>query len=363
MPKPLAVLLQCADEQLTETLTAAVKTLGLTLCHDFEDLDAADLMIIDQAHLSRLPKVRKHTVLISDNQQQSFIAEQLKNGIFDVIPATFSLELLSHKLKQLTTLITADNDAQLLHRQTLKLKELGELIGLISHEVASPLGNVNTAVSFLLESLHKVKLSFDEKKLSAADLEKFLKQMERALGMCVKNAQNASGTITSFRSVAASQCLEQISQFYLHRFIDEIILSLKSKLKKLPHEIHVVVSEGINMTSDIGAFAQVISALINKSIRHGLDPTTPGQIIINAREAKQGDIDVITLDFIDNGKGISADIASTLFDSQHSGQDDHLSCAMLKQIVEQNLKGTMALTSEPDKGAHFTLIMPKRLPQ
>lgn len=370
MTRTTTLLPVCEPSAQLDNLKAIAGDLGFEIlsCGKSDEVLAEiadskpDMVVLDQSTLALSSDIKDaQVILLTGNNDEKFIAEQLKQGVDEFLFTPIKPALACHQLKQQQQLQQARRQQQHQERQTLKLRELGDLVGLISHEVASPLGNVNTAVSFLLESSQRIRSSFDQQKLAANDLDKFLKQMDKALNMCIKNSANAGGIISSFRSVATNQCLEKIQQFYLHRYIDEIVLSLKSKLKKLPHEIHVVVCEAIDMTSDAGAFSQVINGLINKAIRHAFDDNDPGQIIINARVEPQEGVECVVLDFIDNGKGIASDAMETLLDNNRQGSGSELTTAMLKQIVELQLQGKMQVESSDGKGAHFTITMPQRL--
>ncbi len=301
-------------------------------------------------------------LLLTEGGGSDALGEFIEQGVADFIFTPLNKFQAQQAVTRQLALIDSEATKQRLVRQTLKYQELGELVGLVSHEVASPLGNVNTAVSFLLESSEKIKGSFDDKKLAANDLERFLKQTHKALTMCVKNGSNAGGIISSFRTVAINQCMENLNQFYLHRYLDDIVLTLKSKMKKLPHEIHIVIGESVEMTSYSGAFSQVINGLINKSIIHGFDDRVAGKIIINAAvQTGDGDGDKVVLNYIDNGKGMDETTLKGLLSKQTDSPSNGLTTAMLKRIVEEQMQGTMQVSSSEGEGIHCTLVLPQRL--
>lgn len=291
----------------------------------------------------------------------------IDQGAADWLNTPLHQPLVRKRLQQQMAELARSETEQSLIRQQLKMRELGELVGLVGHEVASPIGNINTAVSFLLESTENMRAQFDEKTMASADLDKFLKRLHKALSMCTKNCANAGSIINSYRTVAGNQCLEPMKQFYLHRYLDDIVLTLKSTLKKLPHEIHIVVGESIEMTSFPGVFSQVITDLLKKSIKHGFDNKIPGTIIINAAEAKdsQGN-DRVIINYIDDGKGVSQEKQAELFvadatDNKSVANRNTLTMAMLRIIVEEQLQGTMDIDSNASKGVHFILDLPRNL--
>ena len=301
-------------------------------------------------------------LLLTDGVDTAALGQYIDNGVADFLFAPLHKSQVMQVVTRQLDLLEGEAIRQKVVRQTLKFEELGELVGLISHEVAAPLGNVNTAVSFLLESSEKIRVSFDEKKLAANDLERFLKQLHKALTMCVKNGSNAGGIISSFRTVATNQCLEKLNQFYLHRYLDDIVLTLKSKMKKLPHEIHIVIGESVEMTSYSGVFSQVITGLINKSIVHAFDNNIGGKIIINAAvQTGDSDGDKVVLNYIDNGKGMDKATLEGLLLKRSDSPKNGLTTAMLQRIVEEQMQGTMQVSSSEGEGIHCTLVLPQRL--
>jgi signal transduction histidine kinase len=323
-----------------------------------------DLIVIDETLLELLPKPNTiPALLITQSHDSGQMSQWLELGISDFILKPLQPAWIVNQIKQQLAHITLNKQ---MTRQTLKLNELGELVSLVSHEVASPLGNVNTAVSFLLESSETIKENLDNKTLGANDLERFLKQLQRALGMCVKNGSNAGGIINSFRTVATNQCTDKLGQFYLHRYLDDVVLTLKSKLKKLPHEIHIVITESLEMTSYPGAFSQVINSLINKSIIHAFDNNVAGQIIINAAEqTDDSGRQYIVIDYIDNGKGMDEQTLAALWCKKHADNTMQttkgLSTVMLRHIVEEQLQGSIKISSTVGQGTQVTLNLPQRL--
>jgi signal transduction histidine kinase len=322
----------------------------------------AQLILLDEALIKQLTIPPSQPVLlITESIDTIKLSQWLSHGIVDFLLKPLVPTLVLNRIEQQ---LSHQNTTSQLTRQTLKMRELGELVGLISHEIASPLGNVNTAVSYLVESNTSIQQSLDNKTLGATDLERFLQQMQKALGMCVKNGSNASGIINSFRTVASNQCLERLNQFYLYQYLDDMVLTLKSKLKKLPHEIHIAISESLEMTTYSGVFSQIIMTLISKSIRHSFDNNVAGRVIINAiEETDHNGQKMIVINYHDNGRGMDeATLQAALMKSQTTtDKRNGLSFVMLRQMVEQQLQGTLQLSSTPDKGIQCTLTLPQRL--
>jgi signal transduction histidine kinase len=370
-----SVLLLCQSNDHTALINEVLRPLSAELIEGVDDLSVAEQVRRHKPNLllltaDFLPDVvdimMPPMVVISDTHDGDTLAKYVSLGASDFVFLPLQSTLLRQRFEQQLMLADAHHIRREWQLNSLKLKDLGELIGLISHEIASPLGNINTAVSFLLESSGVIRGSYETKELAAADLERFLVRLNRALTMSVKNGNNASGIISSFRNVATNQCLEKLNHFYLHRYIDDVILTLKSKLKKLPHEIHVVIGESVEMVSYSGVIAQVITALINKSISYGFDDKIEGKIIISALvKTDDSGVERVLLNYMDDGCGMPESAYANLFkatNQDESFEDSNgLSMTMLKYLVEDKLQGTLTVTSVVDEGISCTLDLPHKL--
>ncbi|MFT4926090.1 MAG: signal transduction histidine kinase [Phenylobacterium sp.] len=378
----IATIATCLVDQTVELMTLP----GTEFSPELIAQSDPDLLILDestvdtsiQAALGRLKStsVSQHipVLVLTDNPHISQLNQLITLGGADWLNKPLHQPLLCKRIEQQMAIYNQNALAPDLLRQQLKMLELGHLVSLVGHEVASPIGNINTAVSFLFEATEKMRETFDEKKLASQDLDKYLKQMHRALGMCTKNCANAASIITSYRTVAGNQCLEPLKQFYLHRYLDDIVLTLKSTLKKLPHDIHIVIGESIEMTSFPGVFSQVMTGLIKKSLKYGFDDKVSGTIIISTAEAvdDNGQNRVI-VNYIDDGKGLTAVQLDNLFNintinetPQHQPEPNQktkvsLTTAMLRDIVQDQLEGTLTVQSNEGQGVHVILDLPRNL--
>ncbi len=383
-PADVALIKASLCELPLELVSLTSTALSTTSPTSPEYLCQPDLVLVDDAFcdqasstaldslkasvLASNPNILLLSSLTDTSDIDRLIALFPTDNSIDIISKPLHQTLLFNRIKTQLALIKNTRTEQKLFRLQLKMQEMGELVGLVGHEVASPIGNINTAVSFLLESTEQVREHFDEKKLAAEEMDRFLQRLHKALSMCTKNCGNAGAIINSFRNVASHQCFKKLSPFYLHRYIDDIVLTLKSKLKKLPHEIHIVVGESIELTSYPGALSQVISSLINKSVTHGFDDKIPGTIIISSAESvDEAGRNKVTINYIDDGKGMNDQQQADIFCLQnidsalHSSAKprQYLTTAMLKCIVEEQLQGTMQVSSNPGSGIHYTLELPK----
>lgn len=242
-----------------------------------------------------------------------------------------------------------------------KMSALGGFVSSIAHEISTPLGSLNTALSFTVEQARNIQQDFDNKTLRPAKLQEFLSHINEALGISQKNIENASMILHSFKLVAVDQCRYEISEFNLKEYAENVLLSLKPKLKNTRHVVNIDIPGTIVMNSYPGAISQIITNLVNNALLHGFENIEAGQIDIQALQQEQN----ITLTFKDNGQGIAAERLSKVFEdyysTKHGEGGSGLGMGIIKRLVEEDLQGKMTLASEVGLGVNITIDIPANL--
>lgn len=239
-----------------------------------------------------------------------------------------------------------------------KMSSLGGFVSSIAHEISTPLGSLNTALSFTVEQAQKVQQDFDNKTLRPNTLQDFLKNVNEALGISQKNIESASMILHSFKLVAVDQCRYEISAFNLKEYIDNILMSLQPKLKNTPHLVNHQTPGTIIVTSYPGALSQVITNLVNNSLLHGFEGIEAGQIDITSNE-EEGQVNIV---YRDNGRGIEPERLSKVFEAYYTTKagkgGSGLGMGIVKRLVDEDLRGQLTLDSKPGEGVTVTLSFP-----
>lgn len=260
-----------------------------------------------------------------------------------------------------------DNQLKLFHQKimerelrekSLKMAELGEMVGGIVHEVSNPLGNLKTAISFSQHCINEIQEQWQAQTLTQTDFAQFIEQQREALDSCQLSIDLASDLIQSFKLVAVGQCSQQRSSISLRHFVDQVILSMRGKLKKYSHEIHNQIPWEIEFTSYPGPLSQILINLINNSFMHGFEGMEQGTIDITAELADHH----IRIIYQDNGVGISEALLNRIFEDYYTTKQGEggsgLGMGIIKSLVEVDLKGQLEFTSQEGAGVKATITLP-----
>ncbi|MFT5162516.1 MAG: CheY-like chemotaxis protein/anti-sigma regulatory factor (Ser/Thr protein kinase) [Alteromonadaceae bacterium] len=270
-------------------------------------------------------------------------------------------EVLARVANQIKLLERAKFERELVYNSA-KMAELGSFVGSIAHEVSTPLGTLNTALSFTIDQARALQNAFEEKTLKPAMLKAFLAQVNEALQISQTNIDSASRILHSFKLIAVDQCRYAVMPFNLREYGDNIILSLKPKLKSTNHQVILQIPADIEINSYPGAISQIITNLINNSLLHGYAPGLYGNLSINAQE-QTGRTEII---YSDDGQGMSKQTLEQIFVPYYTTKGGKggsgLGMGIIKKLVEQDLRGSVDISSNIGEGVKVTINFPSTHP-
>ncbi len=242
-----------------------------------------------------------------------------------------------------------------------KLAALGSMVAGIAHELNTPLGSGNLAISGLKASLNSFT-QIDQRNLTRSSLEQFLTDVEDAVEIGSRNLNRAAELVSTFKQVAADRTSSQRRRFLLQEVVDEVLLTLRPVLKHTPYQVHIEIEPQLRLDSYPGPLGQVLTNLINNALLHGLNGRDHGRIELIAKQ----DQDLCLLQLSDDGHGMSSDIQRRIFDpffttrsgSGGTGLGMHVS----HNIVVNILGGTLQVESAEQQGAQFFIKIPLTAP-
>ena len=241
-----------------------------------------------------------------------------------------------------------------------KMASLGGLVAGVAHEINTPLGVAVTAASHLQNRCRKLVAAIDNgETATAADVRRVT---EEAVELLLSNLQKASRLVASFKQVAADQNTEDRRVFNLGKYLDEIVTSLRPRIRKAGHQIRVTVPEDLQVDGYPFAFYPIVSNLVMNSLTHAFDPGSPGTMWLSVEP--DGDHG-IRLHYRDNGRGMSAEVRKRIFEPFFTTRRGHGGTGLGMHIAYNHvlkLGGTIHCDSDPGGGVRFDMWFPVRAP-
>ena len=242
--------------------------------------------------------------------------------------------------------------------QSERMAALGGLVAGIAHEINTPVGIGYTSITHLASETKRFREKYSSGGLAVKDLENYLLEIDASTGLIMANLDRAGDLVKSFKAVAIDQTSQEKREFNLKNYIDEVILSLRPKLKQTEHEVLIECRQDIVLDSWPGAISQILTNLVINSLIYGFDGVECGRIIIN------GSLDngVVSLVYSDNGVGMEKttvkQIYEPFFTTQRNNGGSGLGMHIVFNLVTQRLKGSIDCESTPNAGTKFTIIFP-----
>jgi signal transduction histidine kinase len=242
--------------------------------------------------------------------------------------------------------------------QSEKMASLGQLVAGVAHEINTPVGIGITVSSHLVKQTREIISAFDNSKMTKSALTQYFGKNLETSELRFTHLIQAGDLVRSFKMISADQTVHERRSFMLKTYLDDIIVSLRPKLKKELHQVTVNCREDIEINSYPGALAQIITNLIINSLLHAYSEGEEGNIRIHV--SIEG-TDVI-LEYGDDGKGISPENIEKIFDpfftTKRGEGGTGLGLHIIYNTVTQILKGSISCESTLGQGARFTIRLP-----
>ncbi len=251
--------------------------------------------------------------------------------------------------------------AQLIEAE--KMASLGGLVAGVAHEINTPLGNALGASTHLSRRTREILSLVGSAKLRKSDAELYFKTAEEAAEIINSNLIRADELVQSFKQVAVDQTSDRRRRFDLAVYIDDVLTSLKPRLKKGSHRVTVDCPPKLELDQFAGGLAQILTNLIINALIHAFDGVAAGTIAVTARA---DDADNIELAVADDGNGIAAEHVAHIFEpfftTRRGSGGSGLGLHIVYNIVTQRLGGTITVESTVGTGTRFVLLFPRVAP-
>jgi len=264
-----------------------------------------------------------------------------------------SLHSTQDKLQQ--NLVDLKNTQQKMI-ESEKLAALGVLVTGMAHEINTPLGVAITSNSCAHENCETIKKKFTEDGMTKNDFTQFLTAMDESSLMVSKNLNRVAELVKNFKSISAQSHYYALSKFNFNEYINHIVKVIKNLHPQMPHKI-TISCDDFTIESYEVAFDQIITNLIDNSIDHAFAGKQQGKINISVLLKEKN----IELHYSDNGKGVSNDEKSKIFEPFYTSQrakNTGLGLFIVHNIVTEKLKGQVEVIEEQQQGLALKISWP-----
>lgn len=226
-----------------------------------------------------------------------------------------------------------------------------EFMSMISHDLRTPLTNVQASLEFVIEGHH-------------GELAPGAKEW---LNRAHDNVQTILGLIRELLEIERIES-GNLNLEYSDIDVDDLLRRAVSAVIALAEKKKITikrpkVDELLYLSADDDRLSRVLINLLGNALKFSPNNTT---ITIGVKEL----MEVIEFTVSDEGRGIPADHVARIFDRfQQVTADDArvlggsgLGLAITKAIIEEH-GGTIIVVSDVDKGTTFTFRIPKKKPQ
>lgn len=319
------------------------------------------------ALLSNQPRMASVTAMVDSE----FLVID-RNLLMDTI-AQASPDAILNLFAVLSNQIRSVNEREfreLLNQRTLaaemeaeRQRALTQMVAGVAHELNTPLGVINTAVSILEREL---KEPVFEKMAQDEETSQIVEDFHDAMGLIKGNVQRAHLLVQDFKKVSVSQLTDVKEQMSLSETVREIINLAKAHFRQ--SGLKIEIKDSLTLTEQAwlgyrGYLSQILLNFLTNIQRYAYPDQEGGLAEVYVRTAGP---DKFSISVKDYGKGMTPEVRDRVFEpffttGRISGGTG-LGMAIVHNLVTTALKGSIQVESAPGKGTEMTIFFPRNIP-
>ena len=234
---------------------------------------------------------------------------------------------------------------ELLARLEASLVQQRQFMADASHELRTPVTTTRTAATVALQRPHRDEQDY-------RDSLEIIDQQTTRLSRIVDDM------FTLARADAGNYPVRR-DAIYLDELVDEVVRAARVVAATRHVEITTDLAPSASITGDEELIRRLVANLVDNAVRHSATGTV---VRVNVKTTPGG----YAIAVADNGPGIPTDIQRHVFErfyradssrTRTDGSGAGLGLALVRWIAEEH-GGRVELTSSPDSGSTFTVILP-----
>lgn len=239
-----------------------------------------------------------------------------------------------------------------------KMASLGVLVAGVAHEINTPLGIGLAAASALQKQSAAIAQSFADRHMTQSSLQGYLSAATDESALIRGNLERIARLIDSFRQLAVSGRSPVRHRFRFRAAVEDIVAGFGERISGAGVVVQLDCDPELEVESILDDWVSIISNLVSNSLRHGFRGRGEGNITIEAASFASG----LRVDYRDDGGGMSPEVRRRIFDpffTTDMQQGMGLGMHLTYNLVTQHLGGTIRCASEPGRGCHFHIEVPR----
>jgi len=298
--------------------------------------------------------VRALTSLIDESSKDYYrLHDDLEQRVKD---RTLELEDTNDELEQTISNLTS-TQKQLIESE--KMASLGGLVAGVAHELNTPVGIGITGISHLSKITEEIEKHYTNDSMTQEKFEQYLKMSKELSTQIHFNLERTASLIKNFKQISVDQVNEEKRSFNFNDYLNQIIYSLNPLIKKSKLKVIIDCNEEIVLTSYPGVYSQIITNLVNNSIRHAFGEEKNPIIYISLSRTNNNQL---KLTYKDNGKGVQNDDITKVFEPFFTTNRENggtgLGLYIIYNIVTTTLKGNIKCQSIKGTGLSIEILVP-----
>jgi len=244
-----------------------------------------------------------------------------------------------------------------------KTRELEQIVYVASHDLRSPLVNIQGFTRELDESFAQVHAIFNSKDVPPGLKKKLVPILDKDIPVAFQYILSSSSKMDSLlsgllRLSRLGRAALNIKQLDMNKLMAEVIASFEFQVKESGAKI--MVEELPPCYGDETQVNQVFSNLVDNALKF-LNADRPGMIRISGKEEEGR----VTYCVEDNGSGIADKDRERIFEifcrlDPDASAGEGLGLTIVRKILNRH-GGKVWVESEPGKGSRFFACLPKKV--
>lgn len=265
---------------------------------------------------------------------------------------------------ELATAFDALKRAQESLVESEKMASLGHLVAGVAHELNTPIGNAYLSSTALEERIEGLREAVVSGRVNKREFQERLDSAAQLARLARLSLERSADLIKSFKRVAVDQSAQKVSTFDLTALAKDAMASFQAGLDKRGGASWKVVGDPLEVTSNAGAWIQMLANFYNNALMHAFDGGRQGNIEVLIKGTADDEFELV---FSDDGAGMSEEVRKKAFDPFFTtkpgmGGGSGIGLHLCFNLAKSALGGHLWIASSPGGGTKLIVRAPRRLP-